>query len=389
MKVWIKNLRGDQTELDVELTETVLSMKEKIHKLQGHEPSLQKLVCHGKIMDDTKQIGEYGVQEGDRLVIMISKPKPQPKAPAPAAQPSQPVSVPLPAQLSQPGQQPSSQEPSAGFFSEHASALVMGDQYEQTISQICDMGFPREAVVAAMRAAYNNPDRAIDYLMTGMPEAPAEEPAGQAEAEGESPLAFLLQNPMFLQIRQMIQQNPAILPGLLQQIQQTNPQLAQVIMQNQDEFLRLISEPLPGEAPAVDPSLIQGLPRPPAQPGAAQPPRGQIVLNPNEVEEIKRLQELGFSQRDALEAYLTCDRNEVMAANLLFESYVPLAMQEQFDVNQAVQEPPEGSSLAPGGPVEGLPPAEPHHPQEPHGSNPPPSHHEEKEEEKKDEPSEE
>jgi UV excision repair protein RAD23 len=31
------------------------------------------------------------------------------------------------------------------------------------------MGFEKEKVVAALRAAYNNPDRAIDYLLTGMP----------------------------------------------------------------------------------------------------------------------------------------------------------------------------------------------------------------------------
>lgn len=32
------------------------------------------------------------------------------------------------------------------------------------------MGFPKEEAMRALRAAFNNPERAIEYLMTGIPE---------------------------------------------------------------------------------------------------------------------------------------------------------------------------------------------------------------------------
>ena len=55
----------------------------------------------------------------------------------------------------------------ADVYSQAASNLVSGGSLEQTVQQILDMGggtWERDMVVRALRAAYNNPERAIDYL---------------------------------------------------------------------------------------------------------------------------------------------------------------------------------------------------------------------------------
>lgn len=44
------------------------------------------------------------------------------------------------------------------------SALVTGSLYEEAVTQMVAMGFQREQVQRAMRASFNNPDRAVEYL---------------------------------------------------------------------------------------------------------------------------------------------------------------------------------------------------------------------------------
>merc|ERR1711874_838737 len=120
------------------------------------------------------------------------------------------------------------------------------------VQNIQDMGYERSQVEAALRASFNNPDRAVEYLLTGIPPqmdvggGPAAVVGGGA-APGENPLAFLRDHEMFQQIRSVIQQNPNMLSTMLQQIGQSNPQLLQIISQNQEAFIRMINEGEAGE----------------------------------------------------------------------------------------------------------------------------------------------
>lgn len=52
-------------------------------------------------------------------------------------------------------------------YSAAASHLLTGSALEQAVNGMMEMGFPREEVMRAMRAAYNNPERAVEYLMSG------------------------------------------------------------------------------------------------------------------------------------------------------------------------------------------------------------------------------
>jgi UV excision repair protein RAD23 len=188
------------------------------------------------------------------------------------------------------------------------SAFLIGNRSENAVREMEAMGFARPEIDRALRAAFYNPERAIEYLLSGIPEniqaeqrqatpaggaqgnptsPPAAQPAqpapaaaaapatgdepinlfeaaaqagqnraggagarragagagaGGLTAEGGANIDFLRNSPHFQQLRQFVQQQPAMLEPILQQLAEGNPELAQMIGSNQDQFLQLLAE---------------------------------------------------------------------------------------------------------------------------------------------------
>jgi UV excision repair protein RAD23 len=74
MKISIKTLQGKIVEIEVNETDTVAILKEKVQKELNVEPVNQKLITYGKILDnDNKTLADYKVKEKDFIVLMITK----------------------------------------------------------------------------------------------------------------------------------------------------------------------------------------------------------------------------------------------------------------------------------------------------------------------------
>lgn len=73
--------------------------------------------------------------------------------------------------------------------------------------------------------------------------------AGEGGVGNLGNLDFLRSNPQFQQLRQIVQTQPRMLEPILQQVGAGNPQLAQLIGQNPDQFLQLLSEDADDDVP--------------------------------------------------------------------------------------------------------------------------------------------
>ncbi|ETE59590.1 UV excision repair protein RAD23-like B [Ophiophagus hannah] len=193
------------------------------------------------------------------------------------------------------------------------------------VTEIMSMGYEREQVIAALRASFNNPDRAVEYLLMGIPgdresqgmadppqaastgASPSSAVAAAAAATttttttttsstGGHPLEFLRNQPQFQQMRQIIQQNPSLLPALLQQIGRENPQLLQS-----------------GQGGGGGSGSGGGV----AEAGSRH--MNYIQVTPQEKEAIERLKALGFPEGLVIQAYFACEKNENLAANFLLQ----------------------------------------------------------------------
>lgn len=257
----------------------------------------------------------------------------------------EPVAAPTTTPAAEP-EQPAVTVTESNLSTAAESALLMGEEYDTMVRNIMDLGYGREQVEQALRASFNNPDRAVEYLINGIPQILDEQEAvvnesadlsgvDERQSDADDPLAFLRNQPQFQQMRQVIRQNPQLLNAVLQQIGQTNPALLQLISQNQESFVRMLNEPASGggggggtgggatPTPLATPATGGGggggnqAAAAAAAAAAAGLQPSMIQVTPQDKDAIERLKALGFPEHLVVQAYFACEKNENMAANFL------------------------------------------------------------------------
>lgn len=320
LNLTIRTISNAKFAVEIDALETIGDLKAKIQVANGSEPSRQKLIHAGRVLgDDSLKLESTPISDGDFIVLMLIKP------PAASTSPKTPSTA--------------NQAPSTSTSNNNNKAeetLVTGDAYEETVKQLTDMGFEKSQVVLAMRAAFNNPERATEYLTSGnipivedaeMPassgmmeededEAALYEDHGddvETEEGGEqgahhSSLAFLANDPQFQQLRLLIMQNPSMLGPIIQELAHSSPELLQLVQEHREELEALLLGDFQESS-----TLAAGNSQDADSSGEQQ----VIEITEEEKAAIDRLGSMGFDRARVIEAYFACDKNEELAANYL------------------------------------------------------------------------
>ncbi len=330
MKLIIKNIKQVVYNVEVESDKlTVLDLKKEIEKAHGFDSNLLKLLFNGVVLEDTKTLENYKIKEESVIIMMNTKTKPKNVQSSSDTQPQ-------PQKPEEKKEEKKPEEKKEEKKSVEKKDNKTEEQFTQQLNSLMDMGFEKSQAEAAIKAARGQIDLAIEFLYNGIPEGVNDLDLGQMEGEGEgegeeegddndddNPLKKVAS------IAKIIcQNNPAGLSTLLQSIQQNDPDLMQLIKDNEEEFKNLLEQPITQADYRAVQSFQQemGLGGLGGHQGHGHHGHGSghgqvtISLTPEEREAINRLKDLGnFSEAEVVQAYFACEKNEELTANYLFE----------------------------------------------------------------------
>ncbi|PNF20926.1 UV excision repair protein rhp23 [Cryptotermes secundus] len=296
MIITLKNLQQQTFQVEIDASETVKHLKEKIEEEKGKEypAENQRLIYAGKILTDESVLSEYNIDEKKFIVVMVTKPK---STPAPYAGPSDPTAAPQQSEEEKQQEEstkvtessestvssvanPPSAQPTAANIVDAESTLLMGEEYNKIVQNIMDMGYDRDQVEQALRASFNNPDRAVEYLLTGIPAQLFDDPPGSGPDNDPT-----------------VQGGPA-LPA-------------------SGGGSEGGGTPSAGGTPASPVAVGHGGAGDAGSGAGSMFAPGVIQVTPQDKEAIERLKALGFPEHLVIQAYFACEKNENMAANFL------------------------------------------------------------------------
>ena len=68
----MKTLTGKEIEIDIEPTDSIERIKERVEEKEGIPPPQQRLIFGGKQMNDEKKASDYNIEGGSVLHLVLA-----------------------------------------------------------------------------------------------------------------------------------------------------------------------------------------------------------------------------------------------------------------------------------------------------------------------------